>query len=506
MPASQIKFGVILSYISQGAQILVTLLYTPVLLKLLGQSQYGIYQITASVVAFLSVMTFGFSGSYLRFYAEIKHKEPEKLSQLNGSYLLIFFILGLIVLILGFILSANTGVVLGGKLTDSELVTAEHLMYILVLNCFFQFILIVFNNNIIAHERFIPMQLIVLMGTLLNPCLTFPLLLSGTGAIGMGIALFTITLIQLLIEVYYCLRKLKVRFSFRNLELGLIKDIGSFSFFIFIETIVSLINVSLDRFLIGKLIGAVATAIYAVGGQINTLYTTVSQSLSSVFAPRINKLVQQGNKDSEINGIFIKVGSLQYVILGLILTGFFTFGKRFMILWAGPDYVESYYIAMVLIIPNTINLIQNIAYEVQRAKNLQKYRSYIWIIIAALNAIISIFLIKEFGPIGAAIGTATAWVIGSGFIMNIFYKKKAGLDVLSFWKKILRISIGLIVPVILGVILKEYTLTCPVRHYILLILAYIVIYMISMFFLGSNRNERKYVLGYMHRFTKGRPS
>lgn len=494
MRLNQIKFGVILSYLSQGLQILVTLLYTPILLSLLGQTQYGIYQITASVVGFLSVMTFGFSGSYLRFYSQIKHNEPHKLSQLNGSYLLIFAVLGLAVLLLGCILAANTNIVLGGKLSDAELDTAKILMYILVLNCSLHFVLIVFNNSIIAHERFIPMQLIVLLGIILNPCLTYPLLISGSGAIGMGVALLIITILQLAVEIYYCLIKLQVKFSYHNLELRLIKDIGGFSFFIFLETIVTLINISLDRFLIGKLVGAVATAVYAVGGQINTLYTTVSQSLSSVFAPRINNLIQKGNQDAEINNLFIKIGGIQYIILGLILTGFYTFGQRFIILWAGKDYHESYYIALILIIPNTINLIQNIAYEVQRAKDMQKYRSYIWIVIATLNAIVSIFLIKKYGAIGAAAGTAAAWIVGSGIIMNIFYKRKVGLDVNAFWKKILRISVGMIIPVIIGFIISSYTLICSIPQYIIMIISYTLIYIVSIIYLGFDPDDRNFIL------------
>ena len=44
MKVSEKKAGVILSYTGQIVKILVNLLYTPIMLRLLGQSEYGLYQ------------------------------------------------------------------------------------------------------------------------------------------------------------------------------------------------------------------------------------------------------------------------------------------------------------------------------------------------------------------------------------------------------------------------------------------------------------------------------
>ena len=68
MAISQKKAGVVLSYASQAVQIISGLIYTPIMLRILGQSEYGLYQLVYSVVSYLGLLSMGFNASYMRFY------------------------------------------------------------------------------------------------------------------------------------------------------------------------------------------------------------------------------------------------------------------------------------------------------------------------------------------------------------------------------------------------------------------------------------------------------
>lgn len=74
MKISQLKLGVALSYVSMGLNMVVHLAYTPVMIRLLGQSEYGLYTLVGSVVSYLSLFSLGFTGAYLRFYSRYSHK------------------------------------------------------------------------------------------------------------------------------------------------------------------------------------------------------------------------------------------------------------------------------------------------------------------------------------------------------------------------------------------------------------------------------------------------
>ena len=99
---NQRKAGVILSYAGQFAKILISIIYTPIMLRLLGQSEYGLYQLVYSVVSYLSLLSLGFSSSYMRFYSRYKaQKDEDGVARLNGMFLLIFASLSVVCILCG---------------------------------------------------------------------------------------------------------------------------------------------------------------------------------------------------------------------------------------------------------------------------------------------------------------------------------------------------------------------------------------------------------------------
>ena len=74
---NQLKAGVVLSYITTAVSIVIQLVYMPVMIKLLGQSEYGLYSLVSSVVSYLSLFSLGFSGAYVRCFA-MSYKKKKK--------------------------------------------------------------------------------------------------------------------------------------------------------------------------------------------------------------------------------------------------------------------------------------------------------------------------------------------------------------------------------------------------------------------------------------------
>lgn len=156
MKTSQLKAGVILSYLSKSLSTVIELAYTPVMLRLLGQSEYGLYSLTSSVVSYLGLLTFGMSGAYLRFYArERVGKGEDGVARLNGMFLLVFSAIGLIALMAGMTLADNASLVFGGKLTPAELDRARLLLVLLSVNLAVSIPSGVFSSYIGAHEQYI---------------------------------------------------------------------------------------------------------------------------------------------------------------------------------------------------------------------------------------------------------------------------------------------------------------------------------------------------------------
>lgn len=490
MKINQLKAGAALSYISMGLGYLVSIIYTPIMLRLLGQSEYGLYNLVASVVAYLGVLNFGFGSAYMRYYSRYKVQDDrEKIANLNGMFLIIFSVIGLIAVIAGTILAMNTEVIFGSELTDVELSRAKILMMILVINLAISFPNIVFTSHITASEKFVFQKLVQMIKTVANPFVVLPLLILGYGSVGMVIATTLLNISIEIINEVYCIKKLKMRFSFKNFDFKLMREMTVFSSFIFINLLIDQINWNVDKFILGRFHGTVSVAVYGLAAQLNTYYLSIAAAISSVFIPRVHRLVASDNND-ELTGLFTRIGRVQFIILSLISSGLVFFGRPFINLLAGKNYDDSYPIVLLLIIPVTIPLIQNIGIEIQRAKNMHKFRSWIYFFIALGNLSLTIPLAKVYGGVGAAIGTAASLIIGNGLLMTWYNHVKVGLDMKIFWKQILNFVPALIAPLIVGILINNFFNLNNPFYFLGFGIVYVVIFCTSMWFLGMNQYEK----------------
>lgn len=494
MPINQLKAGAFLSYILIGLGSVISIVYTPVMLRLLGQSEYGLYNLVASVVAYLGLFNFGFGSAYIKYYSGYKaEKNIDAIARLNGMFFIIFSVLGAVAIVAGMILVVNTDSVFGSELSSAELAKAKILMAILVVNMAITFPSIVFNSFVGAIENFVFQKLLLIVKTIANPLVILPVLLSGYGSVGLVVATTVLNLTIESVNIWFCFKKGKMRFRFTKFEPGLLRELFIFSSFIFLNLVVNQINWNVDRFIIGRIRGTVEVAIYSIAAQLNTYYLSLSTAMSGVYIPRVNEMIARKCSNWELTELFARLGRLQFIVLSLIVGLLIFFGLSFIQLWAGQDYSRAYYMALLLIIPVTIPLIQNLGIEIQRAKNVHKFRSWVYFFIAIANIAISIPLVKIYGGAGAAMGTSFALIIGNVLIMNWYYHNKVGLDIKYFAKQIARILPSLIVPAVAGYFIMKYIDLMKIGNFIGFASIFIAIFGISVWFFGMNKYEKELI-------------
>lgn len=500
MRINQLKAGATLSYISMAVGYIISIIYTPLMLRLLGQNDYGLYNLVASVVSYLGILNFGFASAYMRYYSIYKVKnDNERIAKLNGMFLIIFSLIGLIAVLAGTILAINTESIFGSELTSEELSRAKILLMILVFNLAISFPNIVFNSYITANEKFVFQNIIQMIKIVANPFVVLPVLLMGYGSVGMVVSTTILNISIEIINIIYCIRKLNMKFILNNFDFKLMREMTIFSSFVFINIVIDQINWNIDKFLLGRFHGTISVAVYGLASQLNTYYITIASTISNVFIPRVHRLVASSDDNAELTKMFTKIGRVQFAILSLILTGLLFFGRPFINIWAGSNYDASYPIALLLIIPVTIPLIQNIGIEIQRAKNKHKFRTCVYFFIALFNIVMTIPLAKHYNGVGASIGTAISLIIGNCFIMNWYYHSKVGLDIKYFWKQILSIIPALIVPGLFGILINKLFDLYNMFYFIGFGIIYIIIFAISMWFFGMNQYEKDLIRKPMNR-------
>lgn len=478
---NELKAGSILTYVNLFISCIIPLFYTPIMLDILGQEEYGLYSLSNSVISYLSILTFGMGSAVIRYITKCRvDNDHEMLERTAGMFVFIYAILAGLVCFTGVVLTNFTGFFFGKGLSGNEIDKMKVLMVIMTLSTAFSFLSSVYASIINAYEKYIFRKTIDSLGTIAAPVLNLVVLIYGYASVGMALIGLIIQIVYLVLFVLYCAKKLNVRPRFRNMPLYLFWEIAGFSAFVFLSSLVDMLYWATDKVLIGALLGTAAVAVYNIGGTFTGMLQNMSSAISGVFGTRVTQIVLSEQPVEELSKLLIRIGRLQYLIVSFFLSGYIVFGRSFIRFWAGDAYAEAYYIGLMTMLPLAIPLIQNIAFATIVAQNKHRFRAGIYAAIAVVNVISTYLVLPYWGIIGAGACTAIAFLVGNGLIMNIYYYKVTKLDIPLFWKNILKMSI---VPV-LSCILSE----CFI-HYILpintiqIFIAYVIIFSgVFMFF------------------------
>lgn len=436
---SQLRIGIVLNYINIGLGNLIPIFYTPIMLNLLGQNEYGLYKLSSSVTSYLSLVSLGIGSAVTRYLIKYKtqgnKKEEEKIL---GLFVIIFQAIAIATLIVGAILVMNLQIWYGKSLSLDQLIRMKILVAIMVLNMAISFAISPYISVVNAHEKFIFLQCMNILSTCIAPILNLVVLWMGYKSIGMSIASMVINILVQILYLIYVRKSLHICARFRELPLHLLKEILVFSFWIFVANIVSQLYGATDTVMIGTVpaLATVGTAIYNVGNTLNSIVITMTTGISSVLSPRTNQMVFEGADKNQLTDFSISIGRIQAYIISLVVTGFIAFGQPFIYFYAGSQYKDAYWVAILMMIPNLIPLVQSVCLNIIVAENRHRFRSIVYLGIAITNVVGTWILMQYLGIIGAALMTGIALVIGQGIIMNWYYWKKIKLNIPKFWKKV----------------------------------------------------------------------
>lgn len=449
MPVNQLKAGVVLNYVVIFLNTIVGLLYTPYMLRMMGQSEYGLYSLVASVIAYLTVLDLGFGNAIVRYTAKFRaEKKTEEQYEMFGMFFLLYLVIGIIAFGIGLGLYFNVDTLFGNTMTAVELGRARIMMLLLVANLAFTFPMSIWGSIIQAYEDFVFQKSLNIIRIILNTAVMICLLHFGYKAVAMVVVQTIFNVLTLAVNFIYCRRKLNIHiyFRFKHFHWGFLKEVAIYSFWIFLNAIMDRVYWSTGQFVLGAMVGTAAVAVFAIAIQLEGMYMQFSTAISSVFLPKVTAMVATNRSRKEISDLFIRTGRIQYIVLAYILSGFIIFGRQFIELWAGAGYSDAYIISLLFFIPLTVPLIQNLGITILQARNEMKFRSVLYIIIALVSLAMQIVLTRYFGGIGCAMGVSGALVVGQILIMNVYYRRRQDLDIKTFWKEISKMSI---IPIVL---------------------------------------------------------
>lgn len=494
---SQLRKGIILNYFNIGLSSLIPIFYTPIMLNLMGKSEYGLYKLSSSLTGYLSLVSLGMGAAITRYIIKAREEEGKEAEErVFGLFLMLFRVLSILAIIVGIVLIFLAPGWYDTALTAAELGRMQVLMMIMTANMALTFLMSPYVSVVTANERFVFMQSMNIISTCFIPVVNLIVLYLGYASVGIAVSSLVIQLLIRIVYLFYSRNSLQLKPRYSKSSLVQLKEIVIFAFWVFVAEIVDKLYASTDIALIGAVpsLGTDGVAVYNVGTVFSGIVLTIAVGISGLLAPRTNKMVFEGASNTELTDFAIKIGRIQALIIALIVSGFIAFGRPFIHFYVGDSYAESYIVALLIMIPYMIPIVQNVCLNIVVAKNRHKFRSLVYLVIALLNVLGTWVLIRKIGVSGAALMSGLALILGQGIVMNWFYSRKIGLEIKRFWHSILPIYLFPIVMALVTLILGRYIIDFySVITLIIGILAFSVIYCVFNWAFIMNSEEKQII-------------
>ncbi len=499
MAVNQLKAGAVLSLLSFGVANVLGLFYTPFMLRMMGQEEYGLYSLVASIVSYLTMLDFGFGNAIVRYTSQYRAiGRISELPYMFGMFFMLYTIVGLLALTLGLILFFNIDWLFGRTMDEIELKKIRAMMLLLLFNVVFTFAMSVWRSIPLAYEKFIFSKAVNLARMLLNPLVMVVLLVMGYKAVALVVVTTVFNVMTLCTDYWYCKKKLHVRLSIGRFSWGNIRKVVSYSFWIFVGVVVERIYWSSGQFMLGMFVGSSEVAVYAVSVQFAYVFMGLGSFLWSMYLPKVSRLTSTYDNVA-VSDLFVRICRMQYIILLFVFVLFVIFGKAFIAFWAGPAYVHAYPITLMFFASLLFPYAQNMGAVVAQAKGLVKSYAIIRLLTSVVGLVISAILIRLYGDIGCAIGIVFALFLQT-VILNIYYHRTLNIDIPRFWCEIFKPSIFPVIVCIGGWYFLHRIQWHNFSFLILNIICFSILFALLCWFLSLNSYERNLLIQPLRKF------
>lgn len=433
----QIKTGVLLSYALIILNTLYGLFITPYMIGKLGANEYGVYKTVSSLSSSLMVLDLGIGSTVMRYVAKFRASKDEgSIPNFVAMSLIQALALSGIILAIGSAVLFSIKPMYSATFSQGEVREAQLLFCLLLLNMLLHVFENVINGVITGCNRFYFGNGVKVIRLLVRIGLIVGILAIYSSAVMIVLVDLLITVASISVEVGYTIRILHIKPKYSHWDRSLFIESGKYTGLMFLTSIAAQVNNNLDNVIIGAISGPALVTVYSMGLLIFGMYENLSTAVSGVMLPTVTNLLEEEDSGEKLLRMIVKVGRIQFLLLGAAVVGFICVGKDFINAWLGSGYEDVYIITLILMLPSLFELCVNVCLSILRAKNKLLFRTCVLFASTILNAIVTIVAVKNWSYIGAALGTAASFIVGSLIVMNLYYCKELHLPMLKIYRRI----------------------------------------------------------------------
>ncbi|MBI5742126.1 MAG: oligosaccharide flippase family protein [Nitrospirae bacterium] len=440
---------------------------SPFLVHTLGDTKYGIWSIVAALSGYMSLLEMGIGSALTRYVSKFQSSSDKEnlLSSVNSALFLYAIIAGFILL-----LSPVTAAIVVRLVTVEENLKdiIKLLVIITSVNVSFLIISSTFRGIFQGLQRYDIINTTQVVIGICRAILFYLFLSQGYGLISMGIIALAGSFSLLFISYLFMRKKYSfIHFDLKKVSRFGLRSIFTYSAYTFINMIANQLTNYTGSFVIGYFMGAAAITYFSIAWSLTEYLKQFCMAFTRVFIPAISEYEAIGDYET-IRKLYISGTKYTLIIVILFCLGIMMLGEPFIALWMGSKYSSSSApVLIILIISQLFELPQLISYSVLFGLSKHKKLSYASLISAIVNFLLSIILVRKFGLIGVALGTAIPQIVLYGIFVPFYTNRNLKLSIRLFVRKT---YMKVIIPAVLLLIILKACLTYiyPTSYFLLL--------------------------------------
>lgn len=498
----QKKLGVSISYLNLALSTITNIFLTPFLIRMLGDDSYSLYKVMHSFAGPLVMFNLGVSTIVARAIVKYETLEERNLKAKQNTLALAMLtstVMAVLVAVVGCVMCGMIPAVYGANYGQKMIRQGQTIFLIFVLSTIFHILTDAFNGCAIGHERFAFNAGLSLLKNVLRAPLIVVVLAMGGNAVAVAIIDCIVAFLIFALSSGYTFIILKERPKLAYIAKRELLEMLSFSAAILMQAIVNQVNNNVDTMLLGAMIPEKwIITMYSSALLVYGTYNSIVSVMASFFLPKATRLVTSNATGEELTDFVIKPGRYQAMIAVAIVAGFVVLGKTFITIWIGSQYIDAYYVILMLMIPVTIPLVENTAISILDASLKRIYRSVVLVVMAVINVFVSVILIKRFNFWGAAMGTCLSLCIGHIILMNLYYARTFGMNIPRMFSSIFQgiLPMGLLT-ILICVPLNMWN-TASIVGFLVKGILFVMVYSVLVWRWGLRQDERSYIRNTFH--------
>lgn len=405
------------------------------LLNMLGDVEYGVYQTISSFASCLVMLEFG-TGTVLTrniVLCRSRNASKEEIDRNISTIWSITLILSVLIAVVSVGLYMGIDYIYAKSMTSEQIVLAKQIYVVTTVYLLASFMLQTARSTALGFENYTFSSKINLTRILLRTGLLSVLIYFGRSAIYIALTDAFLSLFLLVYTLYFCRKKLNVRFRLRYFDKLVFKGTVGLCLALFIQSVVNQLNTNVAKFLIGAMQSPAMVSLYGVGMYVFSIFSSLTAVPISMFAPPIISEIGTNGVGEGLHEKLLQSVKIVTLIGGSIFFGFISVGRPFIEVVYGEKYMLAWLIAIILMSPAFLNMITGVLNNVLDALNKRIVRSFLIIITTILNVVLTVLWLPKYGIVGAATATSLCTAIGQVLIMGIYYTVKLKIKVLRLY-------------------------------------------------------------------------